>query len=170
MTTEQSEKCQVTLKFQHCIKSEIHCLCSFQSIAAPLNQSFCKFGTSKKHTKIANQLLVQSKTIHNVWVNQFLSQSSLFCFTLSPLSSPCPSNQLWLQVFSGLVASELTKDHQQCRSHNSFIVIVTQFCRLWQISFLDWNCLRMKMILSRRFSSLNDPIWNKMNLLMTVFP
>ena len=58
-----------------------------------------------------------------------LSQSSLFCFALSPLSPTHPSNQLWLQAFSGLVASELAKDHQQCRSHNGIIIIVTEFHR-----------------------------------------
>ena len=58
-----------------------------------------------------------------------LSQSSLFCFALSPLSPTHPSNQLWLQAFSGLVASELAKDHQWCWSHNSVIVIVMEFNR-----------------------------------------
>ena len=53
----------------------------------------------------------------------------MFCFALSPLLPTHPSNQLWLQAFSGLVASELAKDHQQCWSHNGIIVIVMEFCR-----------------------------------------
>ena len=63
-----------------------------------------------------------------------LSQSGLFCFALSPLSPTCPSNQLWLQAFSGLVASEFAKDHQWCWSHNGVIVIVTEFCSQLELS------------------------------------
>ena len=62
-----------------------------------------------------------------------LSQSGLFCFALSPLLPTHPSNQLWLQAFGGLVASELAKDHQQCWSCNGVIVIVMQFHRFVRI-------------------------------------